>query len=400
MLRASFRRSSRSRIIRAGIFLLLVTLFIDVLTIIAAGNHQARPAKTVPNVQGQRIFVASIHWNNERILRSRWNEAVVNVAKYFGRENVYISIYESGSWDDTKGALRLLDDEFAKLDIPRTISTDETTHADELERPPTTGWVGTPRGKKELRRIPYLARLRNLSLKPLAELEANGTRFDKVLFLNDVAFTVRNTTLSSLLERNISDFLRDFAKPPYYYDTFALRDSDGLETVTSTFPYFRSRASRHAILAGQPVPMQSCWNGIVVFDAEPFYEPNGLRFRAIPDSLADFHLEASECCLIHADNPLTTTRGIWLNHQVRVGYTPEAYDAVHQVRPWPPVTSVIVGVWFNRFWRWTTSTALKSAVVNRRLGQWKAADAGRSERGTQCLINEMQVLIANGWAHV
>jgi hypothetical protein len=52
---------------------------------------------------------------------------------------------------------------------------------------------------------------------------------------------------------------------------------------------------------------------MVVFDAAPFYGGPGddghikapLRFRGISDSLAKYHLEASECCLIHFDNPLT-----------------------------------------------------------------------------------------------
>ena len=193
----------------------------------------------------------------------------------------------------------------------------------------------------------------------------------------------------------------DFAKPPHYYDTFALRDSDGHEPATSTFPYFRSAASRNAILAGHPVPLQSCWNGIVAFDATPFYEPDGLAFRAIPDSLAALHLEGSECCLIHADNPLTSTHGVWLNPHVRVGYSPEAYAAVHQARLWPPaLVSTVAGIWANRLYRWISLPHLKSATVARRLRTWKADDAERSEVGVQCLINEMQVLVANGWAHV
>ena len=53
----------------------------------------------------------------------------------------------------------------------------------------------------------------------------------------------------------------DFMHPPAYYDTFALRDSEGHEPVTATFPYFRSRVSRNAMIAGKPVPVQSCWNG-------------------------------------------------------------------------------------------------------------------------------------------
>ena len=192
----------------------------------------------------------------------------------------------------------------------------------------------------------------------------------------------------------------DFAKPPNYYDTFALRDSDGHEAVTSTFPYFRSKSSRRAMIAGQPVPVQSCWNGIVAFDAVPFYDPERLEFRGVPDSLALQHVEASECCLIHADNPLTSTHRVWLNPNVRVGYSQKAYESVHSVSVWPSLRSSYSGIWLNRIRRWLTSTYLKSTRINRRLNTWLNNGTDRSEPGVNCLINEMQVLAENGWAHV
>lgn len=115
---------------------------------------------------------------------------MLDLVKYFGPENVYISIYESGSWDDSKGALRLLDNDLQELGVRRTITLDDTTHANEIQKPSAAGWIDTSRGKKELRRIPYLSILRNLSLKPLAGLAQENIKFDKVLFLNDVVFTV------------------------------------------------------------------------------------------------------------------------------------------------------------------------------------------------------------------
>jgi hypothetical protein len=140
--------------------------------------------------QKPRIFIASLHWNTEVILRSRWNDAVVNLVRHLGVENVYFSAYESGSWDDTKLALTELDERLAQLELRRTVLLNEKTHADELMEKPGPGWVMTSRGRKELRRIPYLSRLRNLSLEPLRDLKARGTTFDWVLFLGDVAFTV------------------------------------------------------------------------------------------------------------------------------------------------------------------------------------------------------------------
>ena len=189
--RSSFRRSTRSRILRA-IFLILGALFlIDLFSLISNDPEQRNEEQSSPDVRNQKIFIASIHWNNARILRSNWNRALLDLVEYFGVHNVHVSIYESGSWDESKDALRALDNELEDLGVKRTITLEESTHADELKKPMTDGWIETPRGKKELRRIPYLSKLRNLSLEPLNELARSGIKFEKVLFLNDVVFKVR-----------------------------------------------------------------------------------------------------------------------------------------------------------------------------------------------------------------
>lgn len=146
---------------------------------------------------GQKIFIASIHWNNEAILRSHWVPGVLDLVEHFGKDNVYVSVQESGSWDDSKGALRELDKSLEEAGVRRRIILDDTTHEDEIKKTPAeTGWIHTSRGAVELRRVPYLARLRNLVLKPLEELAAAGEHFDKILFMNDVVFTVCILNLS------------------------------------------------------------------------------------------------------------------------------------------------------------------------------------------------------------
>jgi len=142
-----------------------------------------------------RVFIASLHWNNENILRTDWNKGVIDLVKALGEENVFVSVYESGSWDDSKGALRELDGQLAKLGVGRKIVLDDTTHEELLQSSPgSEGWIkvqsGELSGRNAPRRIPYLSRLRNLSLQPLLELAENGTRFDHVLFLGDVVFNV------------------------------------------------------------------------------------------------------------------------------------------------------------------------------------------------------------------
>jgi hypothetical protein len=159
-----------------------------------------RSIRSTQAIQPQRIYIASMHWNNGYVLAERWNDAVVDVATALGPQNVFVSVYESGSWDDTKEALAGLDRRLDELGVPRNITLSDLTHLEEITRQPDEeGWIETPRGQRELRRIPYLARLRNRTLRDLVELSKMGVRFDKVLFLNDVVFTVRFAPAFALL---------------------------------------------------------------------------------------------------------------------------------------------------------------------------------------------------------
>ena len=87
--------------------------------------------------------------------------------------------------------MRDLDARLDALGAPRNITLSDVTHEDEINaQPAEEGWIETSRGRKELRRIPYLARLRNWSLSILEDLAREGVTFDTILFLNDVVFTV------------------------------------------------------------------------------------------------------------------------------------------------------------------------------------------------------------------
>ncbi|KAJ4216171.1 hypothetical protein NW759_009425 [Fusarium solani] len=402
--RLFLRRLLRSRTTKILLVLLIVVNILDVLRIhrnILDADRTPTPKLSQP---AERIYIASMHFNNEDILKKHWNNAVIELAKTLHPENVFVSVYESGSWDNSKAELLKLDNELERLGVPHRVEVSDVTHENELEAEnKDEGWIDTARGKRELRRIPYLARLRNKTLRDLLELHKKGTRFDKVLFLNDVVFTTDDVL--KLLDTNGGDYAAacslDFSKPPSYYDTFALRDTAGQSHTTQSWPYFKSSASRNALVNHlDAVPVTSCWNGIVVMPAEPFVSSSKLRFRGVADSLAEHHLEGSECCLIHADNPLSKTRGVYLNPRVRVGYNMAAYQAVHPEQgAWVSVWDIFSGLWINRLKRWTMMT-FERWVVRRRIARWEKEGLGRREPGEFCLINEMQVLVARGWAHV
>ena len=197
----------------------MVLLFTDLLSFRQSWNANQQRARKFPHhvVPGvppkESIFIASTLWNNEALIRDYWSGAVVDLAKYLGPERVYVSVYESGSYDHLKDALRALDVELESSGTPRTFILDPTTHAEEIAKPPAEeGWIDTPRGKKEMRRIPYLARARNLSLRPLEEMARAGRYFDKILFLNDVVFTVTSCLCTPLTVD--SNLLRAFLLTP------------------------------------------------------------------------------------------------------------------------------------------------------------------------------------------
>lgn len=196
----------------------------------------------------------------------------------------------------------------------------------------------------------------------------------------------------------------DFNRPPIYYDTFALRDIAGEKAAPLTWPYFISSTSRNPLMSNQPVPVQSCWNGVVAFKADPFYATPPLRFRGVSDSLAKHHLEGSECCLIHADNGRAGGDGVWLNPNVRVGYNLTAYYAVNPPngRSLPTSWQKVHGIWQNRLARWFGWPRRMSErwYARRKLDEWEAEEEGNHEPGLTCLVNEMQVLFQSGWMHV
>lgn len=177
--------------------LLVIVLFLFGLSVdyFLTMTRNAPPERVHPSTapSTDRIFIASMHWTNEEMIRSHWGAAVLDLVTHFGADNVYISVLESGSMDNSKLALKELDTQLEKLGVERSIELLDNTHEDDMRQTPGPGWVSTSRGRKELRRIPYLAGIRNRvmeKLNVLADRKDKKRTFDKILWLNDVIFTV------------------------------------------------------------------------------------------------------------------------------------------------------------------------------------------------------------------
>lgn len=413
-----FRRIQRTYL-RPLLVVLGFLLLLDAINLIASrpDTHRSpvKPRSTEHAASKPSVFIASVHRNTGVIQRAAWNKAVVALVEYLGASNVHVSAVESGSQEDTKDLLMELKGELILRGVSHDISLGMTVweQLEEIDNRPAPGarlpgWIwNAAENQYELRRIPYLANVRNQAMEPLKRLQKQGRHFDKVLWLNDVVFDTQD--IVTLLDTRDGNYAAacsmDYKTSPTYYDTFALRDDLGLKTASLYWPWFQSPTSRASALLNEPIQVASCWNGIVAFDSAPFLAKNPLKFRGIDDSLADLHLEGSECCLVHADNYLSADKGVWLNPNVRVSYNVKAYHSMKKDL-FPNAFWTVFGAWVNRINRHFAGiqSSLETKTVEQRLQQWikSAPKEGlpRHEPGKACLINEMQIMWSNGWKHL
>ncbi|KAF7188815.1 hypothetical protein HII31_09738 [Pseudocercospora fuligena] len=325
------------------------------------------------NDYNEKIYIAASLYDHEgEVVSGQWGQSVLHLINILGPENVFLSIYEN---DPDPGALAALDSFRTNITCQSAIVTERLDLA-ELPH------VSTPDGSQRLKRMQFLADVRNRALRPLEDENspAYNTRFDKLLYLNDVVFDPIDAA-NLLLNTNVDERTGrasyratcavDFINPFKFYDTFATRDLEGYDMGVPFYPWFtnagKGESRKDVWDQKDAVRVKSCWGGMVAFDAKYFqtrlysssttketlangnnilepqtfhYDPHhglrnsdsvaipstnssSLRFRAETDTYWD----ASECCLIHADlsamdSPLPSNdTGIYMNPYIRVAYS-------------------------------------------------------------------------------
>ena len=387
--RRAFRVSWKRRLLSLLALISSFILLLVVLTGIFFPSYTRAPAhynqirkQTVAsaiagraNVNGEKVYIAaSIYDESGKLVSGAWGDALLRLVDLLGPDNVFLSIYENDVDDESR----------AQLDLFRPrIACNSSLIAEHLETR-NLPHVTVPSGAQVLKRIGFLAEVRNRALKPLDDptSPAFDTKFDKLLYINDVIFDpvdAANLLFSTNVDENgkaqyTAACSADFINPFKYYDTFATRDLDGYSLGIPFFPWFPNSGhavSRKDVVAQKDaVRVRSCWGGMIAYDAQPFqrdmsvqttpsaiatevtatstgkdanlnwnlatsYPGSGklaarsevqehrpVRFRATSDTF----WEASECCLINADlqgprgdDPYEST-GIYLNPYIRVAY--------------------------------------------------------------------------------
>ncbi|KAH4185553.1 hypothetical protein HBI81_196240 [Parastagonospora nodorum] len=300
------------------------------------------------NPYNETVFItAALYEEKGNLASGAWGKAVLELIDLLGPEHVHLSIYEDNPDLKTKQALNHLRE---KVTANSSIIYEEL----DLSQLPHTK---LPNGEERLKRIAFLAEVRNRALEPIDE---HGVKFDKVLFLNDVIFDPIDA-VQLLFATNIDANGRtnyagacavDFINAFKFYDRFATVGFGTELTGIPFFPWFTSAlgaTSRQDVLSGtDAVRVRSCWGGMAAYEARwfqhhtpldhpvqhPSVEHNTtgyndhirnspIRFR---HAKATFW-EASECCLINADlqyresgKGLPSEARIFMNPFIRVAY--------------------------------------------------------------------------------
>ncbi|KAJ7167075.1 cryptococcal mannosyltransferase 1-domain-containing protein [Mycena filopes] len=205
---------------------------------------------------GEKIYLAAMFYNNGGVL-PYWIAQATKLIYYLGPENVFVSIVESNSWDNTADLLTEWDRTLETMGVARRILTRDNS----IERPASME-TASPR-------IKFLAAVRNLVMEPLVE---HGG-YTRVVFSNDVF--IEAESIVELLDTKGGDFDMACGLDLAYwglYDQWVIRDRLG-RMVSTLWPYFLEDTGFRAVMADEPAPVFTCWNGIIAVRADPFLPP-------------------------------------------------------------------------------------------------------------------------------
>ncbi|BGP08706.1 hypothetical protein JCM10049v2_004555 [Rhodotorula toruloides] len=224
--------------------------------------------------QGKTLLALNLY-NSEDVLPTL-SHALVTVTSFLNPSTVHVSIFENGSTDKTTLALAHLAAALTALGASHTILSD----------PRKTNW-------KAVDRIAQLSVYRNVLLSPL---ERDGDSFSDIVFINDV-YTCPSDVLELVFQRKAQEadaacamdwrpnggLARKWNGSVKFYDNWVSRSLSG-ETfraradilsewrngVEEIFDQPGEERWKERWNRGLPVPVYSCWNGMLALDATPF----------------------------------------------------------------------------------------------------------------------------------
>lgn len=179
-------------------------------------------------------------------------------------------------------------------------------------------------------RVETLARMRNIAIEPMfPETQTTSfKKFDKLLFINDI-HTCLDDILELMYQSDIQksditcgvDFERKDRDSVQHYDIWVSRTINGnLVRDLQNLPEFhKDPYSRDRYQSGLPVQVYSCWGGMALINAQPFYDFN-VRFRS---AYSIDECRSSECLYLSKDFWKYGFGKVMVVPMVKVSYFPQ-----------------------------------------------------------------------------
>lgn len=277
-----------------------------------------------------RYYIAANLYNNENILPT-WIYEINRFIDYTGKENIYISIVENKSTDKTKKILSKWKSDLDKKGVNNNIK------------------IGFKENikKENDERITYLSFLRN---EVLSDLYKNNN-FTKIIFLNDILFVAEDIiNIVSTNQENYDMVCAFDYEGIGLYDIWVSRDING-KVLSPLYPYFQDNKSINLLNKMEPIPVYTCWNGLVVFNSDPFYR-NNISFRHSKNN----ECYSSECFLIAHDLSLLGYNKIYMNPKIKVAYKYSYYFLWKELLNWKIIKYIMSFIKYKKELPKTTYT--------------------------------------------
>ena len=293
--------------------------------------HRYNKNITLPiaTAKNTTFFIAATVHNMEKIIDDYFIE-MKKLINYLGKENIIISIMENGdSTDKTREKLYEFMEYLNETEIVNRIIID---HEIDDPRKNESDPYSLENNFLSNLRIKYYSELRNRCLDFIYEIPNLNFSNTKVIFFNDIIFEYEN--IINLLSTNNEDYDAVCGLDFYdcFYDSWVSIDLSGY-SLRHDFPFFVNKEGQDLVINHKPVRVMSCWNGVIVFTAEPLKDRK-IKFRYeleenreiqyFINSDQQYNYE-SECTYFHIDLHSLGYTKKFINPEVRVAYEYKYY---------------------------------------------------------------------------
>ena len=293
--------------------------------------HRYNKNITLPiaTAKNTTFFIAATVHNMEKIIDDYFIE-MKKLINYLGKENIIISIMENGdSTDKTREKLYEFMEYLNETEIVNRIIIE---HEIDDPRKNESDPYSLENNFLSNLRIKYYSELRNRCLDFIYEIPNLNFSNTKVIFFNDIIFEYEN--IINLLSTNNEDYDAVCGLDFYdcFYDSWVSIDLSGY-SLRHDFPFFVNKEGQDLVINHKPIRVMSCWNGVIVFTAEPLKDRKiKFRYELEENREIQYYINSdqqynyeSECTYFHIDLHSLGYTKKFINPEVRVAYEYKYY---------------------------------------------------------------------------